>query len=70
MKLKDFLYFENISITDFAKKIGISRGHISGIVNGFRQPGKMLILQIKHLTNGKVCPEDFEMTKNNLLEKK
>jgi transcriptional regulator with XRE-family HTH domain len=59
MKLKDFLYFEKISITDFAKKAKISRNHMSGIANGFRQPSKLLMGYIEFLTNGKVREEDF-----------
>ena len=75
MKLKDYLYFEKISITDFAKKAGISRTHMSGIANGFRYPSDSLVVNIKLLTKGKVTPKDFEeekktCRKNNLLGKK
>jgi transcriptional regulator with XRE-family HTH domain len=70
MKLKDFLYFEKISITDFAKSAGISRNHMSGIANGFRHPSKSLMGYIKLLTHGKVTDKDFTEGENNLLEKK
>jgi len=63
MKLKDFLYFEKISITDFAKKIGISRNHLSGIANGARYPSKSLIGHIQYITAGKVQEEDFSVSK-------
>lgn len=59
MKLKDFLYFEQISVTDFAKTAKISRNHMSGIANGFRQPSKLLMGYIELLTSGKVKEEDF-----------
>jgi len=59
MKLKDFLYFEKISITDFAKSAKISRNHMSGVANGFRQPSKSLVGFIEMLTHGKVTEEDF-----------
>ncbi len=71
MKLKDYLYFEKITITDFAKSVGISRIHMSGIANGFRYPSKSLMGHIQLITNGKVTSKDFEAEKkNNLLVKK
>lgn len=59
MKLKDYLYFNEISITDFAKKVGISRNHMSGIVNGSRLPSESLMINIKLTTKGKVTLEDL-----------
>lgn len=75
MKLKDYLYFEKISVTDFAKTVGISRIHMSGIANGYRDAGKVLMKRIQRLTKGKVTEKDFEeeeksAKKNNLLGKK
>ncbi len=63
MKLKDYLYFEKTSITDFAKIVGISRVHMSGIANGFRYPSKTLIRHIQLISNGKVTMKDFEQEK-------
>lgn len=60
MKLKDYLYFEKTTITDFAKMVGISRIHMSGVANGFRHPSKSLIRVIQLITKGKVNQEDFE----------
>jgi|KBSMisStaDraftv2_1062788.scaffolds.fasta_scaffold64868_2 transcriptional regulator with XRE-family HTH domain len=60
MKLKDYLYFEKTTITDFAKLVGISRIHMSGIANGFRHPSKTLVRHIQLITNGKVTLKDFE----------
>ncbi len=60
MKLKDYLYFEKTTITDFAKMVGISRIHMSGIANGFRYPSKTLIGHIHLITKGKVTCKDFE----------
>jgi len=60
MKLKDYLYFEKTTITDFAKMVGISRIHMSGIANGFRNPSKTLIRHIHLITKGKVTLKDFE----------
>lgn len=66
MKLKDYLYFEKTTITDFAKLVGISRIHMSGIANGFRYPSNALISHIQLITNGKVTMKDFEEGKRNL----
>lgn len=66
MKLKDYLYFEKTSITDFAKKVGISRVHMSGIANGFRLPSKTLIGHIGLVTKGKVTEKDFEGMEKNV----
>jgi len=60
MKLKDYLYFEKITITDFAKMVGISRIHMSGVANGFRHPSNTLARHIYLITNGKVSEKDFE----------
>lgn len=70
MKLKDFLYFEKISITDFAKSAGISRNHMSGVANGFRCPSRSLMGYIKLLTHGKVTDKDFSEKENISLENK
>lgn len=69
MKLKDYLYFEKISVTDFAKTVGISRIHMSGIANGYRGPGKMLIKRIQRLTKGKVSEKDFMEEEKNAQKK-
>ncbi len=65
MKLKDYLYFEKTTITDFAKLVGISRIHMSGIANGFRYPSKTLVSHIQLITKGKVTMKDFEDVQKN-----
>lgn len=66
MKLKDYLYFEKTTITDFAKMVGISRIHMSGIANGFRYPSKNLIGHIHLITKGKVTQKDFDEEKKDM----
>lgn len=66
MKLKDYLYFEKITITNFAKKVGVSRVHMSGVVNGYRYPSKTLIGHIHLITKAKVTSKDFEERKKNV----
>ena len=69
MKLKDYLYFEKISVTDFAKNVGISRIHMSGIANGFRHPSKSLMAHIELITKGKVTESDFDNDRKNMHRK-
>lgn len=59
MKLKDYLYFSEITITDFAKTVGVSRHHMSGIVNGSRKPSMAVMKNIEYSTQGKVTQEDL-----------
>lgn len=66
MKLKDYLYFEKITITDFAKMLGVSRVQMSGVANGFRYPSKSLVNLIQLITNGKVTSEDFQKEKKSM----
>lgn len=60
MKLKDYLYFEKTSITDFAKLVGVSRAHLSGVANGFRNASFSLIIKIERASNGRVSEKDFD----------
>lgn len=60
MKLKDYLYFEKTSITDFAKTVGVSRAHLSGVANGFRNASLSLIIKLQKFSNGKVTENDFD----------
>jgi transcriptional regulator with XRE-family HTH domain len=66
MKLKDYLYFEKITITDFAKSLGVSRVQMSGVANGFRYPSKSLMGLIYLITRGKVTESDFIRDKKQL----
>lgn len=64
MRLKDYLFFEEISTTEFAKKLGISFAHMCGIKNGTRIAGSRLIKDIEQATGGKVKASDFQKHKN------
>lgn len=37
MKLREYLTENNLTITDFAKKIGYSRVHVCGLITGNRK---------------------------------
>jgi plasmid maintenance system antidote protein VapI len=59
MKLKDYLYFNELTIVDFSIMLGYSRGHISNIVNGRTIPTFKLALVIERMTNGQVKAEEL-----------
>lgn len=54
MKLKIYLCTNNITQTDFAKKLGISRSHLNLIVSGKQRPSKSLANLIETITEGEV----------------
>lgn len=41
---------------EWAKRLGISRSHLTEIVNGTAHPGRSLILRIEQETGGRVKP--------------
>lgn len=59
MDLKIYLVRNKITITDFSKKIGCSRGHLNGIVNGKIKIGNSLAQLIEIKTNGEVKAVDL-----------
>lgn len=58
-KLKEYLFYKNITITDFAKLAGMSRAYMSKITLGLERPSKLLAREIERLTNGEVKAEDM-----------
>lgn len=59
MDLREYLFRQRISVTDFAKLIGCSRAYISKIVNDQIRPGKRLAKDIELITNGEVTAEEL-----------
>jgi len=59
MELKVYLVRKRITVTDFAKKIGCSRSHLTEIVNGKRKVGKSLAMLIELATSGEVKSEEL-----------
>jgi transcriptional regulator with XRE-family HTH domain len=59
MRLCDYLYEHKITATEFAKKVGMSRHHISRIKNNHHRPGGALALRICRETKGKVTLDDL-----------
>lgn len=59
MELREYLFKERITITEFAKLIDYCRGHISQIVVSHRRPSRRLAKIIENVTDGKVKYEDM-----------
>ncbi len=57
--LKEYLFYKQISITDFAKNIGASRNYISQITLGKAKPSKFLAKEIERMTDGEVKAEEL-----------
>lgn len=54
MDLREFLFYERKSITDFARELRVSREYMNGIVSGRVKPSFRLAEDIELATNGKV----------------
>lgn len=59
MKLRDYLAASGISISAFARMIGVSAAAVGRYVAGHRVPRPKHMRQIMDVTNGAVRPEDF-----------
>lgn len=59
MKLRDYLYHNRITITEFAQVLDYSRGHLTSVVNGKLRPSKKLARQIEKNTNGQVTVQEL-----------
>jgi len=58
-KLKEYLFYKEMSVTKFADKIGASRNYISQITLGKIKPSKFLARDIERMTDGEVKAEDL-----------
>lgn len=65
MDLREFLFKKGITQIEFAKKLGISRGHLNQILHKTKHPSRKLAKEIEEQTEGKVAaiellfPEKF-----------
>lgn len=59
MKLKDYLYFENIKQKDFAETLELCPTHICGYINGRIRFSKKVAKAIERITNGKVTAKEI-----------
>jgi transcriptional regulator with XRE-family HTH domain len=59
MKLREFLFFTKKSQEQARKELGLSRGHMNGLVRGVTYPRKDLAQKIYIWSKGAVTPLDF-----------
>lgn len=59
MRLSDYLTAEQLSLTDFAKTIGVSTEAIRRYRDGERTPRPEQMVRIKAATGGQVTADDF-----------
>jgi transcriptional regulator with XRE-family HTH domain len=68
MDLKEWLFFERRTVTEFAEMLDYSRTHLSGIVNGKNTPSRKLIKRIERVTNGQVTRDDYKKYKKEPIQ--
>lgn len=59
MNLRDYLYFNNLQIQEFAEKLMIVPSYLSDISRGMKKPSLRLAKSIETLTKGKVTVDDM-----------
>lgn len=59
MKLKEWLQNENISASEFGRRIGVKHTAVLRWCSGIRTPRKAQIAAIQRATDGAVGPADF-----------
>lgn len=64
-KLKLFLRRNDIQVSDFARRLGVSRSHLYLIFSGKRLPSNKLQRLIMNETQGEIMPNDFVLGELN-----
>lgn len=59
MDLREYLFRKDMSITEFAKRVDMSRAYVSSIVNGRAIPSKKLAKRIVITTEGFVTLDEL-----------
>lgn len=67
-KLRNFLEKNEITITDFAKKLGCSHAQLSRWISGVNTPSVKVVVDIEELTLGIVKPKDWLIENNDLAK--
>jgi hypothetical protein len=63
MRLKDYLYFNEIKLRAFAESVDCTYNHMALIVRGQRKPGLELAMRISKETGGEVSVMDIRGNK-------
>lgn len=59
MKLREYLFYNSISVKAFSQIIGCTRVHLSEVIHGRRKAGKRLAKDIERATEGKVTTKEI-----------
>lgn len=59
MWLDEWLFNEGETVTNFAKKLNVTRVHLSAIISGKRRAGIDLAKRISEMTQGKITTDDI-----------
>lgn len=70
MDLREWLFFEKMTVVELCRILDYSRTHMTGIVSGALNPSRKLVTRIEKLTGGKVTKEDFKKYKTKEIEVK
>jgi transcriptional regulator with XRE-family HTH domain len=54
VNFREYLFKKRITQIEFAKRLGISRGHLGQILHGTKHPSRKLAKKIEEETEGKV----------------
>ena len=59
MKLSEWLRRERIKRSEFARRIGVTPSHVTGLCDGGTWPSRATAAAVERETNGAVKPNDF-----------
>lgn len=65
MNLKEYLFLNRMTVTQFSEMMGYHRNHISGIISGRVTPSRGLAKSIERITNGEVTSQELLKRKEN-----
>jgi transcriptional regulator with XRE-family HTH domain len=68
VNFREYLFKKRITQVDFAKKLEISRGHLSQILYGTKHPSRKLAKKIEEETEGKVTAIELLFPENQKLQ--
>jgi transcriptional regulator with XRE-family HTH domain len=64
VNLREYLFKKRITQVDFAKQLGISRGHLGQILHSTKHPSRKLAKKIEEETEGKVTAVELLLPEN------
>jgi len=68
LNLREYLFRKRITQIDFARRLGISRGHLGQILHGSKHPSRKLAKKIEEETEGKVTAIELIFPETNKLQ--